>query len=322
MPLMLTRRDMLAAGGALLATALPGRRARAAALTKQQDGRIRLADGRWLSYRVYGRGFGLPVFYFHGTPGSRLELALSAEEDFCSGVSVIAVDRPGIGKSSYQSGRRLLDWPGDIQQLAAALGYADSRFGIIGLSGGAPYAVVCAAKIPHRLTRVAIVSGHAPLGASGTCPGSQDKSIKLVCRRQRLAPIALKLVGRRLNRKPDKVMAKVTQQLAAVDRRLVLSNPRIYRGLISNMRESVRCGPQGLVTDIRLLGNDWGFCLNEIQGVPVSIWQGGCDPIVTPSMAHYFHKQIAGSDLTIDAKAGHVTMFKDHANDILRRFVS
>jgi len=319
---MLTRREVLAAGGALLATTLPGTRAWAAATTKPKDGRWRLADGRWLGYRVYGAGFGPPVFYFHGTPGSRLEIALCDGDCCCSGASVIAVDRPGIGQSSYQTGRRIVDWPGDIQQLAAALGYADSRFGIIGLSGGAPYAAVCAAKIPHRLTHVAIVSGHAPIGASGTCPGSQDRKIKLIARRPRLGQRGLKVVGRRLDRKPDKIMAKVAEQLAAVDRKLILCNPKNYRDLIANMRESVRRGPQGLVTDIRLLGGHWGFCLNEIQGVPVSIWQGGCDPIVTPSMAHYFHKQIAGSDLTIDAKAGHVTMFKDHANDILRRFVS
>ncbi|MCG8449949.1 MAG: alpha/beta hydrolase [Pirellulales bacterium] len=318
---MLSRREVLAAGGALLATALPGSHALAAAASQRNDGRIRLADGRWLAYREYGPLQGPLVFYFHGTPGSRLELALCDWESCCSGARVIAVDRPGMGRSSYQCRRRILDWPHDIEQLAAALGYADSRFGIVGMSGGASYAAACAAKIPHRLTHVAMVSGHAPLGACGTCPGNQDKLIELISRRQRLGKVALKAIRRRLDRHPDKVVAKITRKWTAADRQLVLCNPKHYRDLIANMREAVRCGPQGLVTDIHLLACPWGFCLSDIQGVSVSLWQGECDRIVTPSMAHYFHKQIAGSELVIDPQAGHVTMFKNYATEILSRFV-
>lgn len=317
---LLSRRQALATGGAFLTTALPGSRALAAA-SKQNDGRIRLADGRWLAYREYGQIHGPLVFYFHGTPGSRLELALCDEESCCSGARVIAVDRPGMGGSSYQCGRRILDWPCDIEQLAAALGYSESRFGIVGLSGGAPYAAACAAKIPHRLTHVAIVSGHTPLGACGTCPGNQDQLIELVSRRQRLGKLAFKVIGKRLRKKPDKVIEKISKKWTAADRKLILCNPKHYRNLIANMREAIRCGPQGLVTDIDLLARNWGFCLSNIEGVQVSLWQGGCDRIVTPSMAHYFQKQIAGSELTIDPKAGHVTMFKNHATEILSRFV-
>ena len=319
---MLTRRELLATGGALLATSLPGARVLAAATPKPKDERFCLADGRWLSYRQYGPSGGPLVFYFHGTPGSRLELSLCDGECCCTGARVIAVDRPGLGRSSYQGGRRILDWTCDIEQLAAALGYADSRFGILGLSGGAPYAAACAAKIPRRLTHVAIVSGHAPLGACGTCPGDHDRLVELISRRQRLGKLSLKVVSRRLQRRPDKVIEHVTKDWAAADRQLVLCNPKHYRDIVACMREAVRCGPQGLVTDIRLLEQPWGFCVSDIRDVPVSIWQGGCDRIVTPSMGRYFHKQIEGSQLVTDPKAGHVTMLKNHSNEILSRFLS
>jgi len=320
---MLTRREALSNGAALLASVVPSISAHAAASRPitSYDRRIRLRDGRLLGYREHGENHGGPlVFYFHGTPGSRLELELCAAESRESGARVVAVDRPGIGLSSHDGNRRITDWPRDIEQLAAALGHADAPFGIIGLSGGAPYAAACARQIPHRLTHVALVSGHTPLGACGTCPGNADKVIALVTRRPRLGKLGFKVIGRRLDRKPDKVVQKVTENWTAADKQLILCNPAPYRQLIANLKEADRCGPAGLAKDIQLLGSPWGFRVCDITGVPVSIWQGDCDRIVHPSMGRYFHQQIAGSELLTDPRAGHVTMFKWHAREILAKF--
>ncbi|NOZ38644.1 MAG: alpha/beta hydrolase [Planctomycetes bacterium] len=324
---MLTRREALTAGAAMFASALPSpllaaSRSGRGERVPVRDGRIRLVDGRWLSYREYGQNTnGPPVFYFHGTPGSRLELALCDAETCKVGTRVFAIDRPGLGRSSYDCNRRILDWPSDVEQLAAALGYADTPFGVIGLSGGGPYAAACAYQIPHRLSHVAIVSGHAPMGACGTCPGNEDSMIELIDRRPRLGKLAFKLIGRRLDRKPDKLVQRISKKWSAEDRKLILCNQKHYCQLIANLRESTRCGPTGLIKDIRLLAGNWGFCVSDISGVPVSIWQGGCDPIVTPSMGNYFHRQIANSELIVDPRAGHVTMFKWHAHEILARFM-
>ncbi|MGI9429501.1 MAG: alpha/beta fold hydrolase [Bythopirellula sp.] len=324
---MLTRRQAFSTGAALLATALPSPlRAANGACRRRclpiRDGRLRLASGRCLSYREYGNDPDAPlVFYFHGTPGSRLELGLCDEESCYSGARVVSVDRPGMGCSTYYDNRCITHWPQDIEQLAAALGHGDKPLGIIGMSGGAPYAAACAHQIPHRLTHVAIVSGHAPMNACGTCPGNQDKQIELISSRPRLGKLAFRLIGRGLDRKPDKVIQFVSKNWSAADRKLMLCNSKHYCQLIANLREAKRCGPAGMVKDIGLLAGCWGFCLSQIRGVPVSIWQGGCDPVVTPSMGRYFHRQIADSELIIDSCAGHVTMFKWHAREIFSRFL-
>ena len=317
---MLSRREALTTGAAMFAAALPCPTV-AAGCASGRDGRVRLANGRYLGYREYGQTSRGPlVLYFHGTPGSRLELELCGDECRQTGLRLVGVDRPGIGRSSYYGNRRITDWPCDVEQLVAALGHAGEPFGIIGLSGGAPYAVACARQIPHRLTHVALVSGHAPMGACGTCPGNQDKLIELISRRPRLGKMAFKLIGRRLDRKPDQVIQKVTENWTAADKKLVLCNRDNYRKLIANLSEATRCGPAGLIKDIQLLAGCWGFRIDEITGVPVSVWQGDCDRIVTPSMGRYFQQQIAGSELITDPRAGHVTMFKWHALDILSRF--
>jgi len=61
---------------------------------------------------------GKPVFYFHGTPGSRFECNIFPEAANSVGARIIVADRPGYGLSDFQKGRRLLDWPNDVAELA------------------------------------------------------------------------------------------------------------------------------------------------------------------------------------------------------------
>ena len=54
------------------------------------------------------------------------------------------------------AGRRLLDWPADVRQLADELGL--ERFAILGWSGGGPYALACAWSMPDRVAAVGLIS--------------------------------------------------------------------------------------------------------------------------------------------------------------------
>lgn len=100
-----------------------------------RDEQMRLRDGRILAYAEWGDMHGHPVFFFHGSPLSRLwcpdESATRA-----AAVRLVAVDRPGFGGSDLQPGRRLEDWPSDVTELADALGF--DRFAVAGYSAGGP----------------------------------------------------------------------------------------------------------------------------------------------------------------------------------------
>jgi pimeloyl-ACP methyl ester carboxylesterase len=124
---------------------------------------ILLTDSRRLAYCDYGPLTGFPVFYFHGTPGSRLEAQLADQAARQHDIRLLALDRPGIGRSDLQPGRKLLDWPQDMAATADQLGL--DRFGVIGFSGGGPYALACAYALPERLNFVALVGSWAPVAA-------------------------------------------------------------------------------------------------------------------------------------------------------------
>ncbi len=312
------RRDLLVAACSLV-PALYSRRASKAS-QGTLEGRVRLSSGRHIGYAEYGVATGMLVFYFHGTPGACTEAILIAEEAKAAGIRLVALERPGIGLSDYQPNRRILDWPADVEAVAASLGYAGTSFGVIGLSGGAPYALACLRCIPHRLTRVAVVSGHTPMTVPGGPRGSEDDLIDWVRRRRRLAHIGFKAAINQLHRHPDRFVAKISRRWAQSDRQLVLGDAANKTALIKTLNEATRCGPNGLLTGIRLLGGPWGFPLSEIQGDKVSIWQGGCDPIAPASMGHFFQRQMPGSRLIVDPRAAHLTMAKWHAAEILAEF--
>src|SRR5439155_22464969 len=118
------------------------------------DKTIQLRDGMTLGYADYGISEGNALFYFHGHPGSRLEARFLADQAAQVGIRLIGIDRPGMGLSSFQAGRRVLDWPDDVVALADSLQL--DRFAVVGFSGGDPYALACAYKIPHRLTACGI----------------------------------------------------------------------------------------------------------------------------------------------------------------------
>ena len=75
----------------------------------------------------------MPIFFFHGFPGSRYDGETAGQAAVEMGIRLIAPDRPGMGYSDFQPKRRLLDWPDDICVLADALELGN--FGILGYSG-------------------------------------------------------------------------------------------------------------------------------------------------------------------------------------------
>lgn len=80
-----------------------------------------LPDGRKLVYAQYGSPTGRPIFYLHGLPGSRIETAFFHDMGLKLDARIIGVDRPGIGWSSPQPERTLLNHPKDLEHLAEHL---------------------------------------------------------------------------------------------------------------------------------------------------------------------------------------------------------
>ena len=273
---------------------------------------IKLKDGRLLGYAEYGNPEGKPVFYFHGFPGSRLDWPLSDADGSAAQLNarIIAVDRPGSGLSDFKSGRKLLDWPDDVIELADALQL--DRFATQGMSGGGPYAAVCAFKIPERLTATAIVCGMGPFEApgikEGTCwtiPGKPS-----VIRR-----LLLMLFAMGLRKNPDQFVLRSKEKFPEPDR-LLLDQPEVAKVYVDMLREAFRSGIGGVHHEAALYTRPWRFRLQDIP-VEVHLWHGELDLNVPISVGHYVADAIPNCHATFLKDEAHISLPHNHIREIL-----
>jgi pimeloyl-ACP methyl ester carboxylesterase len=278
--------------------------------------RLQLPDGRNLGYAEYGDVRGLPVFYFHGFPGSRLEAGLVEGGAASHGIRFISVDRPGYGLSDSKRKRTLLDWADDTVHLAEFLGIR--RFSVIGVSGGGPYAAACAFKIPHRLNKVAIVCGLGPAAYTHNRNRATDLSIRallLAGRFPTAARVPFAASALMYRRHPELMLSLISRRLAECDRQ-ALQIPQLHQLLCGSFREAFRRSLLGPARDLVLYGRDWAFPLHEIQ-VPTRLWHGERDAVVPPAMAYLLADEIPTCHARFYPEEGHFSIITNHLREIL-----
>jgi pimeloyl-ACP methyl ester carboxylesterase len=286
-----------------------------AALTAE-DRQIILPDGRKLSYSEYGAPRGLPVFGFHGTPGSRFMFRLVHEPARRLGIRVIAPERPGFGLSTYQRNRTLSEWAADVAMLAGQLGLR--HFGVAGISGGGPYAAACAALLPGRVTAAALISPMGPVRSpKGSKPigTSRYMTFRLL---PRITP-AMKgvfSIGRLLFlNAPDSMYGFILKRACAADRR-ILHRPEIRRNLLDGVSEGLRPGIRGVMQEMRIFCEPWNLPFGAINA-PVMLWQGSLDRNVPVPASLHLAGLIPGCELNYIEGAGHYWIF-EHIEEVLR----
>ena len=278
---------------------------------------VRLQDGRMLGYAQFGAAEGAPIFYFHGFPGSRLDWQFFGDEECLEELNacVIAVDRPGYGLSDAKRRRSIRDWPDDVIELADALGF--DRFAVLGVSGGGPFAAACAAMIPARLTRMAIVCGMGPYDAPGmkegvswTIPGQFWLVRRLV----------LMLTAMGVQKDPDQFLSRSKETLSEPDRRLLDQAEKAHT-FVEGLSEAFRPGTAGASRDASLYARPWGFRLQDIT-VETHLWHGGMDLNVPISVGRYVADAIPSCTARFYEEEGHLTLPDKHLRETLGALVA
>ena len=275
---------------------------------------VALPDGRELAFEEYGDPGGRPVLSFHGGLSSRLDAAPAHAAAVELGVRIVSPDRPGMGRSTYQPGRRLLDWPSDVGILTDTLGI--SRFAVMGWSCGGPYAAVCAAKMPERVTAVGLLSSAVPFELFGTKKGlSNDDRILLFL--VRWAPwLASALLRVSIaDASETRLYREIRRSFPAVDA-AALKERGPVADAVAFIKESMRQGTAGCLQDYRVFGNPWEFALSEVTA-PVHIWEGGEDHTGPPEYRDLLLRHLPDARISIIPGEGHLSLLQHQAPAIL-----
>ena len=286
-----------------------------------REARVALPDGRDLAYTEQGDPQGTPLLFIHGNPGSRYSVHPDETIAEKLGVRVITPDRPGYGRSSFQPGRVLLDFPDDISALADALGI--EKFRIFGVSAGGPYVAACAYALPDRIVEAAIVSGLAPLNRPGALDGMLPAWQAAYQLSQKLPERALRgllwLQSQATRRNPQGALDSMARILSEEDRAL-LADLRFRANILERQQEAVRQGVRGWAREAKILVSPWGFDLDEIQP-PVHLWYWEADPSIPIQMGAYLASELPHARPHFLPSGGHLAIFS-HWQAILTALIS
>ena len=279
--------------------------------------KIKLRDGHTVALAEYGDPTGPPIFFCHGWPSSRTMAELTDAAARALHLRIISPDRPGIRDSSLQRDRKLLDWPPLLAELADSLGIGEFR--ILGISGGAPYALAAAWALPERVRAIAVVSGAPPLAElpdrNGLLPlyrwllffyprhrgllrfsfhaARPFLSIKLPLR---LRPLLLKFL--------QPCDANVMRDIAA------------FEACFESQRQAWWASADGLMVDAEIYAQPWGFLLEEIR-VPVRLWHGKKDRTFHWQLACSLGERLARGSARLVEGEGHYSLPIRHMREIL-----
>jgi pimeloyl-ACP methyl ester carboxylesterase len=277
---------------------------------------ITLSNGLRLGYAEYGDPRGEVGFYFHGWPSSRVQGSLFDGIARKHGLRLICPDRPGIGLSDPQPGRRLADWQQTLTELAAHIG-ADN-WHVIAWSGGGPYVLACALLMPKRLLSATIICGAPPL----TFLGHREMFwiYRLLIQMRKYLPSVLggilKLGALIARLRPGSVVHRLLLRMLGAEDRRVLSDPEVFRVVCQATLGALERPAAHVIADADIYLNEWGFEVSRIT-FPIHFWHGKQDRNIAWTYTERLASLLPRSTVHWSEIDGHYSMPVTHAEQII-----
>lgn len=254
-------------------------------------------------------GDAIPLVFHHGTPGAAVRFEPMVNAARAVGLRMVTYSRPGYGETPPQRGRTVKDAVADTAAILDELG-AD-RFVTLGLSGGGPHALACAALLPGRCIAAATIGGVAPYDAdgldylAGMGPENIEEFSLAVEGRDALVPFLQAQADPLARTDAAGIIAALSGLLPPIDRDALTG--AVADWLITSFHRATLHGIDGWLDDDLAFIRDWGFALADIA-VPVAIWHGGVDLMVPPAHGTWLAEHIPTARAHLLPEHGHLSL--------------
>jgi pimeloyl-ACP methyl ester carboxylesterase/DNA-binding CsgD family transcriptional regulator len=282
--------------------------------------RIRLSDGRLMSYQEHGDPYGKPIIYCHSALGSKLEYLSEIDWANRLGLRLIAPERPGYGFSDpleHTSGYQ--EWIDDLVELLDALHIPMAS--LIGYGAGSIYASTAAAQLPDRVNQLVLVS---PI----VYPTSQEEQeqlsplyqmhIHLARCQPRLHQLCTAIMKRGLRKDPSFYFDLLNSNIEKQDASPYQTQTFQMRYL-STLRDASRQGERAFSEELARMIEDWPFVVSEIQ-CPITIWYGDGDISTSLQSIGRFYLDHPNIHLQVMQGQSQLLLYQ-HWPDILNRLL-
>jgi pimeloyl-ACP methyl ester carboxylesterase len=287
-----------------------------ASATATSEAIITLRDGRRIAWSSGGPQDGVPVVYLHGAIGTSVDRTPALDALIAKlRIRYIALSRPGFGRSDPCPGRRIADFPADVERVADRLGLG--RFAVVGVSAGGPYAIACARALPDRAVATAAVSSLSPLcppHAGNWMPVHLRLGLRALVRRPDLAARGGARAMRIVERRPQAVARLARAGATPADREL-LAAAEGGTAAIESFLAAAAGGVRGMIDDYVTVCSAWGFDLRDVLG-EVHVWHGEQDRFVPVEHARALAAALPRCRAQFDAQDGHF-FFRRRIDEVL-----
>jgi pimeloyl-ACP methyl ester carboxylesterase len=282
------------------------------------EGNIAVGEDRQIGFAEFGSAHGRAVFWLHGTPGARrqipMEARVFAEQN---GIRLIGVDRPGIGSSTPFQYENVLAFANDLTTMADTLGV--EKMAVVGLSGGGPYTLACAAAMPDRIVAAGVLGGVAPTIGPDAISGGLMKLGTAAAPLIEVAGAPLRMAAVSFIRMIRPVAEPALYLYAGIspegDRKMLV-RPEFKAMFLDDLLNGSRKQMAAPFADIVVFARDWGFRLDEVK-VPVQWWHGDRDHIVPFAHGQHVVGRLPDAELHELSGESHLAGL-GRAEDILR----
>ena len=270
-----------------------------------------MRDGRTLEYYVEGDPDGFPLVLHHGTPGSGAPYPQVARPCAERGLALVQYTRAGYGASSRREGRSVADVAEDVTDLLDHLGL--DHFVTLGWSGGGPHSLACAAQLAGRCDAAATGAGVGPYVNDGTLdfldgmgPENHVEFGAALDGLDKLVPYLEGEAAKLADSDVDEIADSLGGLVSPVDK--AFATGEFAEHLKVSFGKAVENGVWGWADDDLAFTRDWGFGLDAVSEVPVSVWQGREDRMVPFSHGIYLADHLAGARRHLYDHEGHLSL--------------
>lgn len=262
------------------------------------EGSIAVGEDRQIGFAEFGAPQGRAVFWLHGTPGARRQIPTEARvyADHHD-IRLIGVDRPGIGSSTPYQYEAVAAFADDLRAIADTLGI--DKMAVVGLSGGGPYALACAAGLADRVVATGVLGGVAPTQGPDAISGGLMNLGLRVAPLLRIGGTPLRLGASLMIRAARPIASPALDVYALLspeaDRHL-LARPEFKAMFLDDLLNGSRKQLAAPFNDVIVFARDWGFRLDEVT-VPIRWWHGDHDHIIPFSHGEHVVSRLPSAEL-------------------------
>jgi len=155
--------------------------------------------------------------------------------------------------------------------------------------------------------------------ARATWNAEDRRLYRLADRAPWLVRLFLAKVARDVERDPDALFSTIMRSVGAADKE-VLAVQGFREALDRDMGEAFRQGGGGPAHDLTLEARPWGVPFESIE-VPIEIWHGEDDLVVSPQQARILARALPHVTEHHVPGEGHFSLFARHAEELMDSLV-